>query len=161
MLRFIVHAAAAVTMAVSTLAFADADPRATAALAAMPAEIEGYTRSMDDMTDVSEEDKSVNVMRMLNSPKANGPVILQVRLWTAEDTEADAEKMLDPDGLEILKATIVDVNGYPAFFMPGAMAVYPGRPDSGVTVMVSGLTDSDEAARLAALFDYDALLAIE
>lgn len=161
MLRSMVHAAAAITLAVSTLAFAEVDPRATAAAAAIPAEIEGYTRSMDDMIDVSEEDKSMIVARVLSSPKANGPVILQVRLWTPEDTEADAEKMLDPADLEILKGKLLEVSGHPAFFMPGAMAVYPGRPDSGVTVMVSGLTDADEATRLAGLFDYEALLAIE
>lgn len=161
MLRSAVHAAAAATLAVSTLAFAEGDPRATAVAAAIPAEIEGYTRTMDDLIDVSEEDGSLTVARLLSSPKVNGPVIVQVRLWTPEGTEKDAAKMLDPEGIEVVDGSLLDVNGHPAFFMPGVMGVYPGRPDSGVTVMVGGISDADEAVRVAGLVDYEALLAIE
>lgn len=161
MLRSFVYAATAALVLAAGPAFAEDDPRIAPVSAAMPAEIDGYTRSMDDMIEASEEDGQLSVSRIFASPSVRGPVILQVRLWTAEETEAEAEKMLDPEGLELLKAQLIEVNGHPAVFWPGAMAVFPARPDSGVSVMLAGISELDEAVRVASLVDYEALLAIE
>lgn len=159
MLRSVACAAAALFLAAAP-AFADDDPRVAALAAAMPAAPDGYTRSMDDMIEVVEEDGLVSVTRIFASPAATGPVIMLVKLAPPEEIEEEAARMLDPEGMEVLKGRLVEVNGHPGFFWPGALGVFPGRPDSGVSVSLAGVRDADEAVRLAGLVDYDALLAI-
>lgn len=160
MLRSIVRAAA-VAMVFAGVAQAEDDPRLALVAAAIPAEIDGYTRNVEDVIDVQEDDGQLSLARIfISSGGGAGPVVVMVRLWPADEVEDEASRMLDPETLGAMNGKLFEVAGHPAFFIEGASSVFPGRPDSGVAVSIAGLNDADEAARLAGLVDYEALLAI-
>jgi hypothetical protein len=133
------------------------DPRAASVSAALPA-IDGYEKPMDDVVDVSGIPPALTVVRFYSGPA--GMVQVQVRLWDAANTESEAALMSDPATIAMGNGETVQIAGHPGAIVNDVLLIYPGRPDSGLTLTVGGTTDRAVLKAIAEKVDFDALLAI-
>lgn len=150
-------AAFAAALVLTAPAFAQ-DPRAAAVSAAMPT-VEGYEKAMDDIVDVSGSSPALTVVRFYAG--AAGMIQLQVRVWGAADTESEAVLMTDPATLSATNGEAVEIAGHSGAIVNDVLLVYPGRPDSGITLTLGGTLDRAILKSFAEKVNYEALLAIK
>ena len=155
MLRYATAFAAALTLA--AVAYAQ-DPRAAAVSAAMPV-VDGYEKAMDDIVDVSGDPEALTVVRFYSGPA--GMLQVQVRLWAPDHTEAEAVLMTDPATISSANGEAAEIAGHPAAIVNDVLLIYPGRPDSGITLTLGGTKDRAVLKAVGEKVNYDALLAIK
>ena len=155
MLRFAAAFAAVFTL--SAVAYAE-DPRAAAVSAAFPT-IDGYEKPMDDVVDVSGEPEALTVVRFFAG--SAGMLQVQIRLWAPAETESEAALMTDPATLASTNGEAVEIAGHSGAIVNDVLLVYPGRPNSGITLTLGGTKDRALLKSVAEKVNYDALLAIK
>ena len=111
------------------------------------------------VVDVSGSPEALTVVRFYSGPA--GMIQLQVRVWAPADTESEAVLMTDPATLSATNGEAVEIAGHPGAIVNDVLLVYPGRPESGLTLTLGGTMDRAVLKSFAGKVNYDALLAIK